>query len=277
MKLLKREARKYKTAEEFVESKETYYHGSESKKTAETEFNTGIIYLSKDKVHASEFGKNITEYIAQPKKVYDFEKDGVDGYYTDENGKQILDEDGELISIGFLDANPDVVENLVNRGFDSAKDNDFFVTFDPANIKTKSQLTDIYKKATAKVEKPAVQKELKLLVKEVEIREWQDIPELDAQIRTIKEPDPKDKDDIFWTVKIGLQESLGEQGGDIITEFYKGKPTLKDIKRDVINTYKEKKIEINKEVAIGITAKSGRDEMIERVIDKILGRQTLTR
>jgi len=134
-----------------------------------------------------------------------------------------------------------------------------------------------YKKATAKAEKPAVQKELKLLVKEAGIREWQDIPELDAQIRTIKEPDPKDKDDIFWTVKIGLQESLGEQGGDIITEFYKGEPTLKDIKRDIINTYKEKKIEINKEVAIGITVKSGRDEMIERVIDKILGKQTLTR
>jgi len=133
------------------------------------------------------------------------------------------------------------------------------------------------KKVTAKGKKPAVQKELKLLVKEAEIREWQDIPELDAQIRTIKEPDPKDKDDIFWTIKIGLQESLGEQGGDIITEFYKGEPTLKDIKRDIINTYKEKKIEINKEVAIGITAKSGRDEMIEEVIDKILGKQTLTR
>ena len=145
---------------------------------------------------------------------------------------------------------------------------------------TKSQLTDFYNQATSKVEKvekPAIQKELKLLVKEAKIREWQDIPELDAQIRTIKEPDPKDKDDIFWTVKIGLQESLGEQGGDIITEFYKGEPTLKDIKRDVINTYKEKKIEINKEVAIGVTAKSGRDEIIEKVIDKILGKQTLTR
>ena len=104
--------------------------------------------------------------------------------------------------------------------------------------------------------------------------EWQDIPELDAQIRTIKEPDPKDKDDIFWTVEIGLQESLGEQGGDIITEFYKEKPTVRDIKEDIINWYKAKKIEINKEVAIGIVAKSYRDEMIEKAIDKVFRRQT---
>jgi len=100
-----------------------------------------------------------------------------------------------------------------------------------------------------------------------EIKEWQDIPELDAQIRTIEKPT---KDFDKWTVQIGVQESLGERGGDILTQFYKDKPTLQDIKDDIIQHYKDEKIKINKEVVPGITAKSGREEIVEEAIDKVL-------
>jgi len=100
-----------------------------------------------------------------------------------------------------------------------------------------------------------------------EIKEWQDIPELDAQIRTIENPT---KDFDKWTVQIGVQESLGERGGDILTQFYKDKPTLQDIKDDIIQHYKDEKIKINKEVVPGITAKSGREEIVEEAIDKVL-------
>ena len=95
----------------------------------------------------------------------------------------------------------------------------------------------------------------------------QDIKDLDAQIRTIEEPT---KDNSDWTVEIGLQESLGERGGDILTQSYDSEPTLEEVRKDIIEEYKRTKVEINEEVAIGITAKSGRDEMVEGAIDKVL-------
>jgi len=115
----------------------------------------------------------------------------------------------------------------------------------------KEKLTDFYTQVT----------------KGVEVKEKQDIKELDAQIRTIKEPTEENPE---WEVEIGLQESLGEQGGDILTQTYDTKPTLLEIKNDIIEEYKRTKAEINKEVAMGITAKSGRDELIEGAIDKVL-------
>lgn len=100
-----------------------------------------------------------------------------------------------------------------------------------------------------------------------EIKEWQDIKDLDAQIRTIRPPKKKGEQ---WEVKIGLQESLGEQGGDTLTHFYDEKPTLTEIRKDIIDSYKEKKREINEPMALGVIAKSGRDEMIEKAIDIVL-------
>ena len=65
---------------------------------------------------------------------------------------------------------------------------------------------------------------------EKEIHEWQEIKELDAEIRTI-EP-PKEKGD-FWVIDIGLFESLGEQYGEILTKFFDSRPTLTEIKEEV--------------------------------------------
>ena len=119
------------------------------------------------------------------------------------------------------------------------------------------KLTNFYNQATKEVIEP----------KENEIKEWQDIPDLDAQVRTIREPT---EDFNEWIVEIGLQESLGEQGGDILTLFCNEKPALEQIRNDIIKQYEETKTKINEEVAMGITAKSGRDEMIEVAIDKVL-------
>ena len=112
-----------------------------------------------------------------------------------------------------------------------------------------------------------MKEKLRKIAKEDLVVEWQDIPDLDAQIRTIEEPT---KDFNEWRVEIGLQESLGEQGGDILTEFYDEKPTFEQIRNDIIKQYEETKAKINEEVAMGIIAKSGRDEIIEVAIDNVL-------
>ena len=156
----------------------------------------------------------------------------------------------------------DLVRNLrwAKRELESAKrDNDTNrIEYWTKAIQNKEQqLIEFYNQATKEVTEP----------KENEIKEWQVIPDLDAQIRTIEEPT---KDFNEWTVEIGLQESLGEQGGDILTKFYHEKPTLEQIRNDIIKQYKETKARINEEIAIGIIAKSGRDEMVEVAIDNIL-------
>lgn len=112
-----------------------------------------------------------------------------------------------------------------------------------------------------------MKEELQKAAKEDLVVEWGDIPDLDAQIRTIEEPT---KDFNEWKVEIGLQESLGEQGGDILTKFYDKKPTFEQIRNDIIKQYEETKARINEEVAMDIIAKSDRDEMIEVAIDKVL-------
>lgn len=105
-------------------------------------------------------------------------------------------------------------------------------------------------------------------VKEGEVAKVrQNIPDLDAEIRTITKPTKENPD---WVVEIGLQESLGEQGGDIVTWNYTAEPTLEEIRKDILDEYKRVKAEINEEVVPGITSKSGRDDMIEGAIDKVL-------
>jgi len=110
-------------------------------------------------------------------------------------------------------------------------------------------------------------KELKKKGVGEEISEWQDIKDLDAQIRTIKSPRGKEG---YWEVEIGVQESLGEAGGDILTRTFNKKPTVTQIRQEIIDNYKTTKAEINQEAALGITAKSGREVMIEGAIDKVL-------
>lgn len=100
---------------------------------------------------------------------------------------------------------------------------------------------------------------------------------LDALVEKIRELNPKDESDAIsikegykYEAEIGYPHSLGEQGNAQSGLFYKDKPTIEELKKDIIDTYKEFKEEVNKEVAMGIVAKSGRDEAIEEAIDKVL-------
>lgn len=104
----------------------TYYHGSNSKSTSSSPFDTDIIYLAKTEEAAREYGRKITRYELRTEKEYDVNKLGHDGYITDENGEVYKDEDGEPVNVGWLDANMDVVEDLINRGYDSVSDTDTF-------------------------------------------------------------------------------------------------------------------------------------------------------
>ena len=87
------------------------------------------------------------------------------------------------------------------------------------------------------------------------------IPELDAEIRTIEAPESEsDK----WIVEVGIYESLGEQGGDIVTEFFDTKPSEEEIKNSIRETLKEEKRDITEKYAL-----SGREEMQLEALKKL--------
>ena len=111
----------------------TVYHGTSQKEIKE--FDTDVVYFSDNKNFAREFGENIIEVKLDIKNPYDFSKQE-GGHYHFESGELALDEDGEGISIGFLDANPKIVEDIEERGFDGAIDSfEFIVTFNNNQIK----------------------------------------------------------------------------------------------------------------------------------------------
>jgi len=104
-----------------------------------------------------------------------------------------------------------------------------------------------------------------------------EISSLDAFVDKIRELNPKDESDTIYIkdgykyeATVSYPHSLGEMGNQ--TDFvYKEKPTIEQIKNDVLDLYKEFKTDINKPLGItGIVAKSGRDENIEKAIDRVL-------
>jgi len=146
------EAKKYKSAEEFVKGQgEPLYHGT---KADFNEFrdaeNTGVygkgIYFYSDnplpkisvnaKEMASSYG-NVVEAYAPGKlaNVNDFEK-----------ALELAKKQGAMVGKKYAMA----VEILKEKGFVGIKDFEVVNIFDAKNIKTKSQLTDIWKKANKK-------------------------------------------------------------------------------------------------------------------------------
>lgn len=146
---LLQEARKYKSAEEFVKAQPTYYHGTNAKfdtfegghKGIKVDTNGGF-YFSPYKETAKNFGENIKEVvldIKNPKiaKTYreigllkksDIQqaiKEGYDGYY-------------------FKPSKEDLASGYMKPY------NEEWVAFYPEQIKTKSQLKDIWNKANRK-------------------------------------------------------------------------------------------------------------------------------
>lgn len=94
--------------------------------------------------------------------------------------------------------------------------------------------------------------------------QWQDIKELDAQVRTITPPKKGEK---WWKVEIGTHESLGEMGGDILSWEYDAEPTIGEIKKDVdeyLRKY-QKELEANE-------YRTGREDSQLESLDKLYGK-----
>jgi hypothetical protein len=101
------------------------------------------------------------------------------------------------------------------------------------------------------------------------INVWKPIKELDSEIRTIETPS---KTCEFFIAEIGLFESLGEQGGDILTELYDHYPTEDEIKESIRKQLKETKAEFmgyGREVIGMNNVLSGREEMQLKALKKL--------
>jgi len=171
---IEQQAKKYKSAEEFVEAQEIFYHGSQKDfKSEDIDFNKGNLregaYLSSNLDVAKTYGKNIHEYTIDPKsKTLDLS----DGESTldfilkeDILEKADIDVDLEnyILSGRIFQYDPynrqGIVDNIMvaakSKGYDVVKlfddlgveDNIATIVVNKDVIKTKQQLTDIYNKA----------------------------------------------------------------------------------------------------------------------------------
>ena len=160
---LEQEAKKYKSAEEFVKAQgELVYHGTDANftefslkdfgKTDEGFLGKGV-YLTSDKTNAEQYGANIVESFTNLKNPYTYDAPYMFGGFNPakiardlglpENAspRQITD---KLKSMGHDGV---VVNEITDTGVIPKAE---VVVFDPKNIKTKQQLTDIWKKANKK-------------------------------------------------------------------------------------------------------------------------------
>jgi len=147
------EARKYKTAEEFVNKQKVSYHGTDKSFNEFSKENVGEnwwsdfgegVYFTNNKEIAKTYGKNIKENyldIKNPARNKDLLDADIQGAIDD--------------GMGFKD----VGEVLKEKGFDGIeythKDGNVeYVVFDTKQIKTKQELTDIWDKAQKAIEQP---------------------------------------------------------------------------------------------------------------------------
>jgi hypothetical protein len=94
-------------------------------------------------------------------------------------------------------------------------------------------------------------------------RIFKSIPELDSEIRTIQEPMDLKSSEPF-IIEIGVFESLGEIGGDILTWEYDEYPTEELLKEDI-----RKYLRKEKQALIDTFGFSSRDEMQLKAINKL--------
>jgi hypothetical protein len=156
-KLLVEEAKKFKSADEFVKAQgEPVYHGTNAKFT---EFDKKTIgknrgsslgegfYFTKDKDFAKQHGKNVIEtrvYLQNPLILNS--KNDIHKIYNLFGGKEQYFKKLEENII----SKKDITKELKKQGFDGIIDNwskGEVVVFEPNQIKTKSQLKEIWDKA----------------------------------------------------------------------------------------------------------------------------------
>lgn len=111
------------------------FHGTPVKFNS---FNTDIIYVSANKKHAKEYGSNVLNLYMKSENPY-ITKDGV---IRDDNGEPFM-LDGEEVTIGWLDAAPDVLDYLISKGYDAAWDADmeYAAIFKAENLKSADPVT----------------------------------------------------------------------------------------------------------------------------------------
>ena len=104
----------------------------------------------------------------------------------------------------------------------------------------------------------------KMILQEKDLKKvslFKEIKNIDSEIRTIE---PPTKDFNKFIIEVGLFESLGEQGGDILTLTYEEFPTQKEIKQDIKENLKETYEDLKDSIL------SYREETQLKVLKKIL-------
>ena len=111
------------------------FHGTSAKFNS---FNTDVIYVSANKEHAKEYGSNVLDLYMKSDNPYITE----DGVIRDDNGEPFI-LDGEEVTVGWLDAAPDVLDYLISKGYDAAwdKDMEYAAIFNAGNLKSADPVT----------------------------------------------------------------------------------------------------------------------------------------
>ncbi len=135
---LETQSLKYKTPEEFINSKPILYQGGGEKFRVEKRI--GGVYLTKNKKYAEIFkGKNgeIAEAYAEPRKPFDLTE-------------QIEMQPERELLIEAPQNFPNEIAQIRSQGYDAITYKDQILVLDPTIVKTKSDLRDIYNKAHPK-------------------------------------------------------------------------------------------------------------------------------
>jgi len=147
LEALKAEARKYKSADEFVKAQGGSLYSGSKAKYDKFDFNKAdsgglygnSAYMTPDAKRAASYGSNVTEYVvpknAKLLKEVDFEK----------RVNQILP------STPYRDitvARKQAVEQLIKEGYDGVKTKDTTAIFNPDALRSKQLLTNLYNQAT---------------------------------------------------------------------------------------------------------------------------------
>lgn len=140
------EARKYKSAEEFVKAQPKVFHGTSNILTEFKPLNPkkpeSLIFTT-NKGTASAFGKNLNEVSVDFKKPFIFDAKGE---------KMATARIREIIKQNDINPADNIYspyDGLIIKNIKGYEREDWLVPFKNESIKTKSQLTDIYNKATA--------------------------------------------------------------------------------------------------------------------------------
>jgi hypothetical protein len=194
---LKQEARKYKSAEEFVNSQKPVYHGTNADLTDISQLQSGrqrgeysngtrSVFASENPELASKYGKNVLEgrntgkvldttklgdpydpnKLVVPKEFSDYKTNPL----LDATDKRVLENSyfkGGTPSNIVIDHKPNIQEYFKSKGYsaiqiprasDVAGSATEMTIIDPTKVKTRQQLTDLYNQAHAKHQAPEAPK-----------------------------------------------------------------------------------------------------------------------